>query len=84
MLKINFMPEAYATPLTEAEIAAFRASGITGFNNSVGTGGPAVVEETLAFLAAWQGFCGAELGPLLASSTRPPTSTAPRPPASAR
>ena len=57
VLKINFLPEAYATPLTEAEIAAFSACGITGFNNAVGTGGPAVVEETLSFLAAWQGFC---------------------------
>ena len=57
VLKINFLPEAYANPLTEAEIAAFRGCGITGFNNAVGTGGPAAVEETLSFLAAWQGFC---------------------------
>jgi membrane dipeptidase len=58
VLKINFLPEAYTAPLTEAETAAFRSCGITGFNNAVGTGGPAVVEETLSFLAAWQGFCG--------------------------
>jgi membrane dipeptidase len=57
VLKINFKPEAYADPLTEAEVAAFRTSGITGFNNSIGTGGPEVVKETLTFLAAWQGFC---------------------------
>jgi membrane dipeptidase len=57
VLKINFKPEAYADPMTEAEIAAFRESGITGFHNAIGTGGPAAVEETLAFLAAWQGFC---------------------------
>ncbi len=57
VLKINFKPEAYANPLTEAEAAAFRTCGITGFNNSIGTGGPQVVEETLSFLAAWQGFC---------------------------
>ena len=56
VLKINFKPEAYADPLTEPEIAAFKTCGITGFNNSVGTGGPQVVEETLTFLAAWQGF----------------------------
>jgi membrane dipeptidase len=55
-LKINFLPEAFANPLSEAEVAAFRASGITGFNHSIGTGGPGVVEETLTFLAAWQGF----------------------------
>ena len=57
VLKINFLPEAYANPLTETETAAFRSCGITGFNNAIGTGGPAVVEETLGFLAAWQGFC---------------------------
>jgi membrane dipeptidase len=57
VLKINFLPEAYASPLTEAEIAAFKGCGITGFNNAVGTGGRDVVEETLTFLAAWQGFC---------------------------
>jgi membrane dipeptidase len=56
VLKINFKPEAYANPLTDAEIAQFKACGITGFNNSIGTGGPQVVEETLSFLAAWQGF----------------------------
>jgi membrane dipeptidase len=57
VLKINFKPEAYANPLTEAEIAAFRNARITGFHNAIGTGGPGAVEETLGFLAAWQGFC---------------------------
>jgi membrane dipeptidase len=57
VLKINFKPEAYANPLTEAEITAFRESRITGFHNSIGTGGPSAVEETLGFMAAWQGFC---------------------------
>lgn len=56
-LKIDFTPEAYANPLTEQQVAEFRTCGITGFHNSIGTGGPAVVEETLGFLAAWQGFC---------------------------
>ena len=57
VLKINLKPEAYANPLTEAETAAFRESRITGFHNSIGTGGPSAVEETLGFMAAWQGFC---------------------------
>ena len=56
-LKLDFSPEAYSTPLTEGQVREFRESGITGFHNSVGTGGPVVVEETLGFLAAWQGFC---------------------------
>ena len=56
VLKIDFEPTAYSTPLSDADAAAFRASGITGFHNSIGTGGPAAVEETLSFLAAWEGF----------------------------
>jgi membrane dipeptidase len=61
-LKIDFTPEAYSTPLSEQQAADFRASGITGFHNSIGTGGPGVVEETLTFLAAWQGFCARNAG----------------------
>jgi membrane dipeptidase len=56
-LKIDFTPEAYANPLTPEQVEQFRTCGITGFHNSIGTGGPGVVEETLGFLAAWQGFC---------------------------
>jgi membrane dipeptidase len=62
ILKIDFTPEAYANPLTEAQAAEFRSSGITGFHNSVGTGGPAATVETLEFLAAWQGFCARHAG----------------------
>src|SRR5688500_6769550 len=58
VLKIDFRPEAYANPLTEAEIAAFRSCGITGFHHSIGTGGPDVREKTLAFFAGWHGFVG--------------------------
>ena len=57
-LKIDFRPEAYAGRISEADEKAFRASGITGFHNAIGTGGPAVVEETLDFIAGWQGFVG--------------------------
>lgn len=57
-LKIDFSPEAYAGPLTDQQAAMFRSSGITAFHNSIGTGGPTVVEETLSFMAAWQGFAG--------------------------
>src|ERR1700741_1720399 len=39
VLKIDFTPEAYANPLSEAQVAEFRTCGITGFHNSVGTGG---------------------------------------------
>ncbi|HEV8333473.1 MAG TPA: membrane dipeptidase [Steroidobacteraceae bacterium] len=57
-LKIDFTPEAYAGPISEQMAADFRACGITGFHNSIGTGGPTAVEETLQFIAAWQGYAG--------------------------
>jgi len=57
-LKIDFRPEYYASPLSEKDAADFRASGITGFHNAVGTGGPEAYEETLGWIAAWQGFAG--------------------------
>jgi membrane dipeptidase len=58
VLKLDFRPEAYAGALSEADTEAFRSCGITGFHNSIGTGGPGVVEETLSFLAGWQGYAG--------------------------
>ncbi|MGH6780476.1 MAG: dipeptidase [Sphingomonadaceae bacterium] len=57
-LKIDFRPEYYASPLSEMDAADFRASGITGFHNAIGTGGPQAREETLTWIAAWQGFAG--------------------------
>ncbi|MGH8178478.1 MAG: dipeptidase [Steroidobacter sp.] len=57
-LKLDFRPEAWAAPISEADEAAFRASGITAFHNAIGTGGPHAIEETLEFIAAWQGFAG--------------------------
>ena len=57
-LKLDFRPEAYAGPLSAAEAAMFRASGITGFHNSIGVGGASAYEDALAFLAAWSGFAG--------------------------
>ena len=57
-LKIDFKPEAYAGAISEQTAADFRASGITAFHNSIGTGGPSAVEETLQFIAAWQGYAG--------------------------
>jgi membrane dipeptidase len=57
-LKLDFRPEAYATPLTDAEAAMFRSSGITAFHNSVGVGGASAYDDALQFLAAWSGFVG--------------------------
>ena len=57
-LKLDFEPKAYAQPLSAQEASAFRSSGITGFHNSVGLGGPTAYQDALTFLAAWQGFAG--------------------------
>ena len=57
-LKLDFRPDAYATPLTDAEAAMFRSSGITAFHNSVGVGGASAYDDALQFIAAWSGFVG--------------------------
>lgn len=56
--KLDFRPEAYANPLSDAEAAKFRESGVTAMHNSWGIGGPAAYEEVLSFLGAWNGFAG--------------------------
>jgi membrane dipeptidase len=58
VLKIDFSPEAYALPMSDEAAAQFLASGINVFHNSIGTGGPSAVEDSLEFLAAWQGYAG--------------------------
>lgn len=55
-LTLDFRPEVFAEPIGEQWAADFRASGITGFHNSVGIGGPDAYENTLSFLLAWTGF----------------------------
>ncbi len=57
-LKLDFTPEAYASPLTEQQAAMFRESGITGFHNAIGIGGQQAHENALSFMAGWQGFAG--------------------------
>lgn len=57
-LTLDMEPNAHAKPLSEKAAAEFRASGITGFHYAVGLGGPDAYSEALAFMAAWQGYCG--------------------------
>ena len=57
-LKIDFNPDAFSFPLTDAEADMFRTSGITAFHNSIGVGGPEAYAEALQFIAAWSGFAG--------------------------
>jgi membrane dipeptidase len=57
-LKLDFRPQAYSMPLSNAEGAMFRSSGITAFHNSIGIGGAAAYDDALQFIAAWSGFVG--------------------------
>jgi membrane dipeptidase len=57
-LKLDLRPEAFSEPLTEAEVAMFRSSGITAFHNSTGIGGATAYDDALEFIAAWSGFVG--------------------------
>ena len=57
-LSLDFRPETVAAKLSEAQIADFRASGITAFHNSVGVGGPDAFALVLEFLAGWSAFVG--------------------------
>ncbi|MGZ8345721.1 MAG: dipeptidase [Allosphingosinicella sp.] len=53
--RIDFTPEGHSRPLSDQEIADFRASGISAMHNSVGVGSRT---DALEFLAAQQGFAG--------------------------
>lgn len=57
-LKITLSEDYVAHRLTDEEAAEFRGSGITGFHNAYGLGGPEVRSQALEFLAGWQGFAG--------------------------
>ena len=57
-LKITLSADYITHRLTDAEVAEFKASGITGFHNAYGLGGPDAKEQALTFLAGWQGFAG--------------------------
>lgn len=57
-LKITMSPAYIAHRLTDAEAAEFRTSGITGFHNSYGLGGPDAKGQAFEYMAGWQGFAG--------------------------
>ena len=54
-LKIDFNPDAFSLPLTDADAQMFRTCGINAFHNSIGVGS---YDEALQFIAAWSGFAG--------------------------
>ena len=53
--RIDLTPAGHSRPLSDQEIADFRASGINAMHNAVGVG---TREDALAFLAAEHGFAG--------------------------
>ncbi|QKR99806.1 dipeptidase [Sphingomonas sp. CL5.1] len=57
-LSLDLRPETIATELTDAQVADFRASGITAFHNSFGVGGRDGYANVLRFLAGWSAFVG--------------------------
>ena len=59
-LSLNLDPKLFDRPFTEQQKAQFRESGITGFHNSYGFGGFNAKEQAFEYLAAWQGFLGAQ------------------------
>ncbi|MFL6585254.1 MAG: dipeptidase [Luteimonas sp.] len=58
VLKLDFRPEYAAIRISVQDAADMRASGITGFHHAVGLGGPNVFQDTLTYMAAWNGFVG--------------------------
>ena len=54
-LKIDFNPDAFSFPLSDADAQMFRTCGINVFHNSVGVG---TYDEALQFMTAWSGYCG--------------------------
>lgn len=57
-LSLDLRPETVANKLTAAQIADFRASGITAFHNSFGVGGPDAYALVLEYLAGWSAYVG--------------------------
>ncbi|CAA9479339.1 MAG: Putative dipeptidase [uncultured Sphingomonadaceae bacterium] len=57
-LTIDTDADAYAKPLPPQRVADFRRSGITGFHNAYGLGGPNAHTDALAYMAGWQGYAG--------------------------
>ena len=69
-LRLDLNDDVYSKPLTDAEVADFRRSGIRVFHNSWGLGGPDARERVFAYLAGWNGFLArnADLFTLAASA----------------
>jgi membrane dipeptidase len=59
-LSLNLEPTVFDKPFTDEQKAQFRTSGITGFHNSYGLGGFSAKQDAFEYLAAWNGFVGAQ------------------------
>ncbi|UNK41012.1 dipeptidase [Luteimonas sp. S4-F44] len=58
VIKLDFRPEYPAIRISEQDAADMRASGITALHHAVGLGGPDAFQDTLKYMAAWNGFVG--------------------------
>jgi membrane dipeptidase len=58
LIKLDWRDEYPASPLPLADAKAFKDSGIAVIHLSDGLEGPSAYEDTLKFLASWQGFVG--------------------------
>ncbi len=65
-LKLDFTPEAFAPAGEREEVAMFRSSGITGFHNSIGLGGPDCVRGRIGVSGRVAGLCRPQLAAVLA------------------
>ena len=57
-LTLDLDPKVHTKALTDKAIQEYKISGITGFHNAYGLGGPDAYAQALAYMAAWQGYCG--------------------------
>lgn len=68
--------EVRAEPLTADKVAVLRGCGITAFHNAFGLGGPRAYEDSVFYLASWQGFLARNAEVLSLVGTAPDLDTA--------
>ena len=61
-LSLDTRPQAWSGRLSEEQAAEFKASGIGAFHHSEGIVGPNAYEDSLSYLAAWNGFVARNAG----------------------
>lgn len=57
-LFLEFDLPDFSKPISDTARARFKASGVTGFHNSTGIGGPTAHEDVTAYIGGWSNWCG--------------------------